>query len=361
MEASGSINSDGVTFEEAYLILDNIRISAKANVDEHGAFAVFVNLPPKGIPTSALVPVADPSLEIQPGGRIEGDLIIRGGQDRSREIAVESNILMSYVSMHLPFFYKRTEGLTGSLRRKGKSLNVTIERAKIGSSFISGTVAISDLDNPKVDMNFESSFLDTTDFTSPPGYVSPTTWGQWLKTNRFIRFLSRSKGTGSLKIAKGKTATRVFSDFRASFEAGGGFVKAPSWAMYFADGLMKGTALFDLRDNAQVPFKVEYQGDQLRIERAMPADGNRLWIDGAMLVAGKMEWKLSPKRENNGIQKTGTMEVRLKDGTIHRFEVSVQDIICIKSWLSAQGPLPGSNISRIAVPANDLGNGSLRQ
>lgn len=321
IEASGSVNRDGVTVEDAYLILDNIRISAKANVDYEGGFTVFVNLPPKGIPTSALVPVADPSLEIQPGGRVEGDLIIRGGPERSRDNGIEANILMNYVSMHLPFFYKRTEGLTGSYRRKGKSLNFSIERAKIGSSLLSGTVAISDLDYPKLDINLESSFLDTTDFTAPPGHVSTTTWGEWLKTNRFIRFLSRSKGTGSLKIAKGKTSTRVFSDFRASLEGGGGFIKATSWAMYFAEGLMKGTADFDLRENAAIPLKLEFQGDQLRIERAMPTEEDKLWIGGEMLVDGKMEWKLSPKRENNGVFKTGTIDVRLQEGSIRKFEV----------------------------------------
>ncbi len=121
VEASGSVNSDGVTVEDAYLILDNIRISAKANVNNSGGFTAFVNLPPKGIPTSALVPVADPSLEIQPGGRVEGDFVLRSGPEKPREISVDSNILVNYVSMHLPFFYRRTEGLTGTIRRRGKS------------------------------------------------------------------------------------------------------------------------------------------------------------------------------------------------------------------------------------------------
>lgn len=321
VEASGSVNPDGVTVEDAYLILDNIRISAKANVNKNGGFTAFVNLPPKGIPTSALAPVADPSLEIQPGGRVEGDFILRSGPEKPREISVDSNVLVNYVSMHLPFFYRRTEGLTGTIRRRGKSLNVTIDRAKVGSSFISGTVVINDLDNPKLDVNLESSFLDTTDFTAPPGHVISTTWGQWLKTNRFVRFLARSKGTGSLKITKGKTATRIFSDFRASFEAGGGLIKATSWGMHFGEGLFRGTAVFDIRENASIPFKLEFQGDQLRVERVMPADGDRLWIEGKMIAEGQMDWKLAAKPENNGIIKTGTMQVRLREGVIHRFEV----------------------------------------
>jgi hypothetical protein len=166
------------------------------------------------------------------------------------------------------------------------------------------------------------------------------TWGEWLKSNRFIRFLARSKGTGTFKIAKGKTATRVFSEFRASLEAGGGIIKASSWAMYFAEGLLRGTAIFDFRENATVPFKVEYQGDQLRIERVMPADGDRLWISGEMFVDGKMEWKLSSKRENNGVYKTGNMDVRLTNGTIHRFEVlsKIFSLINLGSLISGRFP-----------------------
>jgi hypothetical protein len=321
LEASGVWNSEGISAEEISLALENCRISGRGFLREDGSFSASLNLPPKGVPTTALMTVVNPSLELQPGGRIEGDLIVRSSPDKARDCVIEGNLVLNHVSLHLPFFYKRTEGLTATIRRKGKSTNFAIERVKIGNSAISGTFAINDLDTPKLDVNLESPFFDTTDFTAPPGYVVQKTWGEWLKTNRFIRFLARSRGSAVVKIAKGKTATQVFSDFSASLEGNAAIVRATSWSANFAEGTLRGTAFFDLRESAQVPFRLEFQGDRLRAERLMPGEGDGLRVEGETSLEGKLDWTLGPRRENGGVYKTGTTEIRVLDGTIHRFQV----------------------------------------
>jgi hypothetical protein len=321
LEASGVWNSEGVSAEEFYLILENCRISGKGFFREDGSFSASMNLPPKGVPTNALMTVVHPSLELQPGGRIEGDLTVRSSPDKVKDYAVEGNLVLNHVSLHLPFFYKRTEGLTATIRRKAKNTSFAIERVKIGNSAISGTFAINDLDTPKLDVNLESSFFDTTDFTAPPGYVVRNTWGEWLKTNRFIRFLARSRGSAVVKIAKGKTSSQVFSDFSASLEGNGAIIRATSWSTNFAEGALRGSAFFDLRESAQIPFRLEFQGDRLRAERIMPAGGEGLRLEGETSLEGKLAWTLGPKRENGGVYKTGSTEVRVLDGTIHRFQV----------------------------------------
>ena len=72
LEASGTKNLAGVTIEDVYLVLDESRISAKATIDNDGKIVASVNLPPKGVPTSILIPITDPALDIQAGGRIDG-------------------------------------------------------------------------------------------------------------------------------------------------------------------------------------------------------------------------------------------------------------------------------------------------
>ena len=85
LEASGSRNQEGVTIEEAYLVLGDSRISARATIDNEGKIVASVNLPPKGVPTNILIPITDPALEIQAGGRIDGDATIRIGTNRTRD------------------------------------------------------------------------------------------------------------------------------------------------------------------------------------------------------------------------------------------------------------------------------------
>ena len=73
LDASGFSDSEATTVDQAYLILDGSRISAKGKIAKDGKTVFYINLPPKGVSTNALVSLADPSLDLQPGGRIEGD------------------------------------------------------------------------------------------------------------------------------------------------------------------------------------------------------------------------------------------------------------------------------------------------
>jgi hypothetical protein len=320
LEASGTRNQAGVKIEEAYLVLDKSRIAAKAAIDNQGKIVASVNLPPKGIPTGILIPITDPALEVQSGGRIDGDATIRVGANRTHDISVDANLVLNHVSLHL-MGYKRMEGITGAIRWRGKTVNVNLERVRIGNSLGAGTASIVGIDSPKVDIALDFSFLDTTDFTAPAGYVSQVTWGEWIRSNPVIRFLARSRGTGSLQIARGKTTSRTFADFKANLEGNGGLIRAPAWQMNLADGIVRGSALFDIRANGEKPLTLDFQGDHLQMERLLLSDPDKVRVGGKALAEGHLEWKRVPGKENHGVQRTGVVEVRVHDGIIHRFEI----------------------------------------
>ncbi|MGO9569019.1 MAG: AsmA-like C-terminal region-containing protein [Desulfomonilaceae bacterium] len=340
LEASGTRNQAGVTIEEAYLVLAESRISGKATIDNEGKIVASVNLPPKGIPTNILIPITDPALEIQAGGRIDGDATIRMGSNQTRDMSVDANLMLNHVSLHL-MGHKRMEGITGSVRWRGKSVNVNLERVRIGNSLGAGTASIVDIDNPKLDIGLDFSFLDTTDFTAPVGQVSHVTWGEWIHANPVIRFLARSRGTGSIKIARGKTAWRTFADFKANLEGNGGLIRAPAWQTNFADGALRGSALFDIRENPGKPLTLDFQGDHLQMERMMlSADPDKVRVEGNCLTEGHLEWKLGPGKENHGLHKTGTVEVRVHDGVIHRFEILSKIFSVVNLGSILRGRLP---------------------
>ncbi|MFZ5867783.1 MAG: AsmA-like C-terminal domain-containing protein [Thermodesulfobacteriota bacterium] len=321
LEAAGTWSADGLKIEEGYLSATNVRVSIKGSVDASGHTVLNIHLPPRGVLTQQLVPLAAPALELEPGGRIEGDATIKAGPDRSQWPSVEANLTLSHVSAQIFNLPKPSKGLTAKIRWRENSFHAAVERAKMGNSLFSGTCSISDFSNPTVQVKLDFSFLDTTDFARPPGYVSPHTWGEWLQINPVILFLARSKGGAVVKAAKGKTQYRTFSDFDAHLTGEGGMLRVPEWKLSFADGALRGSGLFNIRANARTPLRIDFRGDHLKIERTAFLDPNYLKIEGDMWVDGHMEWHTTPKRENNGVYKTGSAEVRLKDGMIYRFEV----------------------------------------
>ena len=319
IEASGIKDSNGFSIDEAYLVIDKNRIPAKGTIKDDGKSVISINLPPQGVPTSALIPVLDPALELQSGGRLEGDAVVR--IDNSRGVTVDADIRMNHVSLKFPGFHKRTEGMTGSIRQRAKTLNWTLERARHGNSLFSGSIAITDFENPRVDVVLDYSFMDTTDYAAPPGYISPSTWGEWIRSNPVIRFLARSRGTGLVKVAKGQTSQRPFSDFKATVEGSQGLLRVQNWQVNFADGTLNGSGLFDIRSSTSIPLALELQGDRLKMERLMTSDPEWLRVTGNMVVDGRLEWRIGPNRQNHGIYKVGKIEVRMQDGMVNRFDV----------------------------------------
>jgi hypothetical protein len=341
LDVSGFSDSEATTVDQAYLILDGTRISAKGKIATDGKTVFYINLPPKGVSTNALVPLADPTLDLQPGGRIEGDAAIKIGADKSARLQLDSSLVINHVSLRLAGFHKRWDGVTGSIRIRGRSLKAVLDRAKIGGSEISGTIYVSDFDNPKVEIVLESPFLDTTDFTAPPGHVSKVTWGEWIRANPAIRFLARSRGGANVRIAKGKTAARSFSNFQAGFEGAQGLVKAPKWQVEFADGTLRGSALFDIRGNTRTPLSLEIQGDHLRMERMLTSDPDRVRIEGEVTTEGRMEWRTSSRREHHGIYKTGKIEVRVQDGILtQQFDIPSKISAALNFGSLVRGRLP---------------------
>lgn len=338
VEASGSRNPDGISVEEAYAVFGSSRIAAKASFKSGGKVFVSINLPPKGISTQVLVPFSHPTLDLQPGGRVEGDAIVR--KDASGRPVVEVNLALSHVSLYIPGFYKKTEGMVGKIRLGPKTLQVDLERARQGSSLFSGTLSVNDFDRPKVDVALDYSFLDTTDFTAPPGHVSSLTWGDWIRNNRVIRFLARAQGTVFIKVSKGRTEARTFSDFKASIEGSRGLLRVPSWQLRMADGILRGTGLFDIRRETTKFFVMDFQGDQLKMEQLLMSDRDWMRISGNALLEGKMEWKLGINPENNGLDKTGSVELRMQEGVVNRFDIlsKLFSLVNLGSILSGRLP-----------------------
>ena len=59
-----------------------------------------------------------------------------------------------------------------------------------------------------------------------------------------------------------------------------------------------------------------------------------------MTAEGHLEWKITPRRENNGVYKTGKIEVRVLDGVIHRFEALSKIFSLINLGSLLRGRLP---------------------
>ncbi len=338
VEFSGIRNSEGISIEEAYLISEAGRISAKAFFKDDGKFLVLVNLPPKGIPTSSLIPFTDPVLELQSGGRLEGDFSIR--KERNQGPNFEANIIFSHVSLKLPRFRKVTEGITGVFQSKSKFINVSIERSRTGSSLVAGNFSIMDGENPRLKFSIDSEFLDTTDFTAPPDEISSVTWQEWIQTNPLIRFLAKCKLSGNVHVLKGKTEHRSFDDFRSELNGVSGLVKVTKWQMNFVDGVLRGSANFDIKAQTTIPFKLDFQGENLKFDRVFVSDPQRVKVDGNMNVHGKMEWKLRKSVENHGIYKTGIVDVVLTNGIIYRFEILSKLFSLINLGSLIRGHLP---------------------
>lgn len=338
IEASGTRQSDEISVEEAYMIVGGSRIAARASISSGEGMAISIHLPPKGIRSEALIPIFAPSLEVQPGGRVEGDLRIKSG--RSSEPDVDANFVFSHISLRFPGFHKRTEGMNATLRQKGRTFHLVVERARIGSSTFSGAMTATRWAQPKVDIALDFSFLDTSDFTAPPGYVTNVTWGEWIRSNPAIRFLARSEGKGLVTVVKGKAPDRPFSGFKANVLAKDGLLKVPSWQAKMADGIIRGTAVFDIRKETQIPLTLDFHADQLRMERVMTSDPEWLRVEGDLVIDGKLRWKLTSAKANHGIYKSGNIEVQIHDGKINRFDILSKLFSLINLGSIVRGRLP---------------------
>ena len=306
---------------------------------EPGAAAsISLHLPPKGIRSEALIPFLDRRVEMQPGGRLEGDATVT--IDEKRRTAADANLQFSHVSLRFPGFYKRTEGMDATIRLRGKAFQLAVTRAKIGNSVFSGSMIASGWTQPKLDITLEFSALDTQDFTAPPGHVSRMTWGEWIRSNPAIRFLARSSGNAFVQVKEGDTSVRHFSDFRAQIEGKDGRLRVGNWTFRIADGIVRGTALFDIRRQTRVPFTLEFQADQLRMEKVMLSDPQWLRVEGAAIADGQLQWKLSSNRANEGIYKTGSIEVRVHDGVVNKFDVLSKLFALVNLGSLVRGRLP---------------------
>jgi hypothetical protein len=57
------------------------------------------------------------------------------------------------------------------------------------------------------------------------------------------------------------------------------------------------------------------------MERVMMSDPEWLRVEGDVVLNGKLKWNLSSSRANDGVYKTGNIEVRVHDGKVNKFDI----------------------------------------
>jgi hypothetical protein len=319
--ASGTWTPELVNIEDAYLQIQKSKIDATGTIDTTGGLDLIFTFPERGIQTAEIIPLAHPWLELQPGGRLDGKIRLKAGPKWSKAPHIEANLRLSHISMQLFNFHKPSSGLTGTIEWKGPLFKAKIQSMRIGRSQFSGECTIRGLKEPVVNVALTSPFFDYTDFQAPPDYISQSTWGEWIRRNSVVRFLTRSHGTATLKAGKLETQNRSLSDFKASIKGKGGLLRIPEWSMKFADGNVTGTAVVDIRKKTTTPLQIEFYGRQLKLERILIGNPESLLISGNTICDGHMEWHLTNSREKNGIYKMGSIDMKVRKGAIHRFEI----------------------------------------
>ena len=63
-------------------------------------------------------------------------------------------------------------------------------------------------------------------------------------------------------------------------------------------------------------------------------------VEGTVTAEGHLEWRLGSGRVNNGINRTGKIEVRVQDGVIHRFDVLSKIFSLVNLGSLLRGRLP---------------------
>ncbi|MFH0821144.1 MAG: AsmA-like C-terminal region-containing protein, partial [Pseudomonadota bacterium] len=340
LEASGIWDSKGVRIEDAYAVFGACRVAGKGSFDESGKADFRVHLPPSGIETASIAPFVNPALDLKAGGRLEGDMSVRWGQEGSQERIIDANLVFNHVSVQLFGLHKPESGLTGRIKLRGGRFRAVIDRGRIGNTTFSGTCSIQGARNPQVELDVEYQFLDTTDFESPQGAAVDRGWGDWIRNNGSVRFLARSVGQGRVRVLKGKTSTRTFSDFHTTVEANRGVLLCKEWKAAIAGGIVSGTATFDITEETQTPLRMRFHGDHMSLDRLLDADPKHVNVEGTVQMDGSLDWHLTRSRENRGIQKTGTVDVVVAKGLVHRFDTLSKIFSSINFGSLVRGRLP---------------------
>ncbi len=340
LEASGVRQDRTTRIDTAYVHLESGRIAVQAKVDDTGAAVLYVNLPPRGIQTQHLVPYAHPGLELRPGGRIEGDGVFKFSHGLARSPYISLDLILSHVSGRFFGFHKPVSGLTGSIKWKGRSFEGIIRRARIGNTAFSGKCAIMMYARPEVDATLKIDFFDSRDFAAPPEYVSRLTWGEWLRRNYAIRFLARCRGQARITAEKGQYSLRPFSDFRGNIVGNGGVLNLADCSYRMAEGLVQMDARFDFREGSHKPLSISFRGERMAMSRILLSDPRQVSVDGKVHLTGNLMWELTKSRENDGIYQTGEVDVRVRDGTIHRFEILSKIFSLVNLGSLLRGRLP---------------------
>ncbi len=340
LEIWGRTVGNMTRIEEGYITTRESRIAVKGELDSSKNLTLQVNLPPKGIQTKDLTHIAHPDLDIRPGGRIEGDLIVKTGLSTGREASVTGDLSLTHVGLRLWGFHKPFSGITGTLGVRGLTLKGHLDRAKLGNTIFSGDVTVNRGPSPNVKTDLTCQFFDSDDFASPPGEANVQTWSEWINTNPVIRFLARSEGQAHITVKQGLLAGRKFTDFKARLSGHDGILNITDWTATAFGGGLRGKARINIRAGNKVPLNIDLFGDHLRMSRILLADPEHVSIVGDVLINGNIQWNTASTRENGGVYRTGTAEVRVRKGVIHRFEILSKIFSFINLGSFLRGRLP---------------------
>ncbi len=341
VEISGFFR-DGVTnLEEAYLIGNGARVSAKGRVQGTGKTSLVFHLPPRGVPTSALRPFISSDLDLKPGGRIDGHAVVKYSPGLREPFTINSDIDLNYVSVFAPFFYKPVKGFTGKIKISGQVFNIKFDKCSVGNSEFMGLIAIRGFDKPIISGNIVFSYMDFSDFVAPEGYEDPQTWGEWLAENAGIRMLARSTGNINLLVKKGYYYGHKFGNLKVDLPFRKGTAQVESWSAEFANGEISGESEIDIRRDSITPVKINFNGYSMSLAKLMLADPERVSVNGTVRASGNVEWRLTKDRTfNNGLYYTGKVSMRAKDGIIYKFEIlsKIFSLLNLGSILSGRLP-----------------------
>lgn len=341
IEVSGFFNDGVANLEEAYLIANGARISAKGRIERTGKTSLAVHLPPRGVPTSALRPFISSDLDLKPGGRIDGHVIVKYSPGLGKPLTLNSDIDLNYVSVFAPFFYKPVRGFTGRIKISGQIINIKFEKCAVGNSEFMGAIAIRSFNKPAISGNIIFYYMDFSDFVAPEGYQDPQTWGEWMVENAGVRLLARSTGNIHVLVKKGNYYGHKFDNLKIDFPFRNGIAQVDSWSAEFANGEVGGESEIDIRKDSTVPVKINFNGHSMSLAKLMLADPERVSVNGTVRASGNVEWRLTKDRSfNNGLYYTGKVSMRAKDGIIYKFEIlsKIFSLLNLGSILSGRLP-----------------------
>ncbi|MBN1366017.1 MAG: AsmA-like C-terminal domain-containing protein [Syntrophaceae bacterium] len=173
IDAKIVINDDAVNFTSFKYDLPPIKVNAAAIFSFSGKMPLSFNIQSRAFDAREAVPILPVLREFKPTGKCS--LAVGGRGDLSDTASIQWNgeITLSGISLQPSNNVSPLKDLTGKVFFKGKSLETSLWKVRIGESYIQGNFSIDDLSQPKIDCQFNTNLLQTKDLglQTPKGGV----------------------------------------------------------------------------------------------------------------------------------------------------------------------------------------------